>query len=152
MTANPVVWVLQTRVKQILADGVVDADEARDLMSTLAAFAGGDFEEGELTKSTSLPLCNPAPRMKFYGAPICFTGTFEFGGRKECEEAARALGAEPGGLTAKTHYLVIGVYATESWAQSSFGRKIEKAVEMRAAGKPISIIGEKHWVEQMKAA
>jgi hypothetical protein len=35
---------------------------------------------------------------------------------------------------------------------SAFGRKIEKAVEMRSEGKPIGIVGEAHWVEQMKAA
>ena len=37
-------------------------------------------------------------------------------------------------LTRTTRYLVIGVYATGSWAHPSFGRKIEKAVDMRAAG------------------
>ncbi len=41
-------------------------------------------------------------------------------------------------------------YATESWAQSAFGRKIEKAAEMRAGGHAIRIVGEAHWVEQMR--
>ena len=153
VTDNPVVRLLHERVRGILADGVLDADEAKDLMSTLISFAGGDFESGELTRSTSLPLCAPPPApMAFSSAPICFTGTFAFGTRKDCEVAAASVGAVPGSLTAATRYLIIGVYATESWSQSAFGRKIEKAVELRAKGRPINIIGERHWVEQMTAA
>ena len=80
------------------------------------------------------------------------TGTFAFATRKDCETAAASVGAIPGSLTAGTRYLVIGAYATESWSQSAFGRKIEKAVELRAKGRPINIVGETHWVEQMTAA
>jgi hypothetical protein len=40
---------------------------------------------------------------------------------------------------------VIGEYATDAWQNSSFGRKIEKAVAMREAGSPISIVSEAHW-------
>jgi NAD-dependent DNA ligase len=150
VTGNPIVSVLQRRIKQVMADGIVDGDEAKDVMETLAAFAGGDFETGELTRATSLPLCDPAPTMTFYGSPICFTGTFAFGSRKECEAAVIERGALPCSLTMKTRYLVIGIYATESWSQSAFGRKIERAVDMRGAGKPINIVGEAHWTEQMK--
>jgi NAD-dependent DNA ligase len=149
VTSNPVVRILKDRVDSVLADGVVDAQEAAELMVTLTAFAGGDFEHGEVTKSTSLPLCDPYPSLTFYGAPITFTGTFAYGDRRTCEDAARQRGANPGSLTQKTRYLVIGAYATESWSQSSFGRKIEQAVAWRSAGKPISIISEAHWVEQM---
>jgi NAD-dependent DNA ligase len=151
VTDNPVIRLLNNRLRRFLADSVLDADEAADLLMTLTAFAGGDFEAGEITKATSLPLCDPAPTMVFQGVSICFTGTFAFGTRKACEAAAEALGAVPGSLTAKTRYLVIGTYATDSWSQSAFGRKIEKAVEMRGEGKPIRIVGETHWIEQMKA-
>jgi hypothetical protein len=34
---------------------------------------------------------------------------------------------------------------------STFGRKIEKAVEMRNKGVPIAIVGKQHWVAQMGA-
>ena len=110
ITDNPVIRLLNERVRHILADGVLDAEEAADLLVTLTAFAGGDFEKGEITKATSLPLCDPAPTMSFIDATICFTGTFAFGTRKECENAAFAHGAIPGNLTAKTRYLVIGLY------------------------------------------
>lgn len=150
VTWNPVVRLLRNRIQGIMADGILDKDEARDLMSTLTSFAGGDFESGEIIKSTSLPFCDPYPTMTFRGAPMCFTGTFAFGQRKHCEAAVSALGARPGGLTASTRYLVVGAYATDSWAQSSFGRKIEKAVDLRLKGRPINIVGEAHWIAQMQ--
>jgi NAD-dependent DNA ligase len=150
ITGNPVVRMLQRRIDQVMADGIVDVEEAADLMSTLSAFAGGDFEAGELIKSTSLPLCDPVPSMQFEGASICFTGTFNYGNRKQCEAAVETLGSIPGSLTLKTRYLVIGVYATESWRQSAFGRKIETAVELRSKMNFINIVGETHWIEQMR--
>jgi NAD-dependent DNA ligase len=147
---NPVLKLLYDRVEKVLADGVLDPDEATDLLEALTRFCAGDFEIGETLKSTSLPLCEPAPALSFGGSTFCFTGTFAFGSRKDCEKAVIDLGGIPGSLTRTTRYLVIGAYATESWAHSSFGRKIEKAVDMRASGVPIAIIGENHWVEHLR--
>lgn len=151
VSANPVVGLLYDRVDLMLADGKLDPDEARELLDTLTHFAAGDFELGEVTKATSLPLSDPAPTIRFSGSGFCFTGTFAFGSRRECEAAVADLGGIPCSLTMKTSYLVIGEYATESWAHSSYGRKIEKAVEMRDSGVPIAIVGESHWVGEMRA-
>ncbi|MCB5175227.1 BRCT domain-containing protein [Microvirga lenta] len=150
LTENPVINLLYRRVDKILNDGKLDAEEAADLLETLTRFSSGDFEIGEALKATSLPLCDPAPTIRFIGSSFCFTGTFAFGSRKDCETAIAKLGGNFGSLTQKTTYLVIGAYATDSWAHSAFGRKIEKAVGMRAGGVPISIVGESHWVEQMR--
>jgi NAD-dependent DNA ligase len=147
---NPIISNLLSRVKDILSDGILDDDEAKELFETLKKFSGGDFEIGELLKSTTLPFCNPQPRILFDGRNFCFTGTFAFGSRRECEAAVIDMGASAGSLTGKTDYLVIGVYATDSWAHSTYGRKIEKAVAMREKGERISIIGEAHWVEFLK--
>jgi len=144
---NPVVANLLQRVNQMLSDRVLDADESRDLLETLTKFSGGDFELGEVLKSSSLPLDEPPPEILFDQTRFCFTGTFAFGSRQECEDAVERRGATAGLLTLKTDYLVIGIYATESWIHSSYGRKIERAVELKEEGVPVSIIGEAHWVE-----
>ena len=122
-SSNPVVKLLLDRVDAILADGIVDPEEAIDLFTVLKQFAGGDFELGETLKSTTLPLDNPPPTIKFRSSCFCFTGTFAFGTRKECEAAVLAKGGLCKALTQETSYLVIGAYATESWAHSAFGRK-----------------------------
>jgi NAD-dependent DNA ligase len=149
--ANPVVADLLGRVDAILADGIVDPAEAADLLDVLKRFAAGDFEIGETLKATTLPLDAPPPTISFPSSIFCFTGTFAFGTRKECEAAVKAKGGLCGSLNQQTRYLVIGVYATDSWAHSTFGRKIEKAVEMRQKGLPIAILGEQHWVSKLRA-
>jgi len=54
-------------------------------------------------------------------------------------------------LTQETGYLFTGIHATDGWAHATFGRKIEKAVTLREKGLPIAIIGEQHWVAQLRA-
>jgi NAD-dependent DNA ligase len=143
---NPMIHNLMKRVQEMLQDNILDDEERAELFETLKRFAGGDFELGELQKSTSLPLDEPPPVIQFEDARFCFTGTFAYGSRKDCEAAVKALGATSGGIASKTDVLVIGAYATDSWAHSSFGRKIEKALEIREEGSQISIVSELHWV------
>lgn len=148
---NPVIRVLYERVEQILADDVLDEDEAAELLDTLTRFCAGDFELREARTSSTLALCDPAPAMRFAGMTYCLTGTFAFGSRRQCEEAVIEAGGFCGGLTQQTNYLVIGTYATDGWAHSSYGRRIEKAVAMRSAGIPISIVHEPHWAAHVRA-
>lgn len=145
----PIFNALYHRISAMLIDGVLDAEEQAELLDTLNRFADRTFELGEAMKATSLPLCDPAPALTFPGRAYCFTGTFLFGKRKDCEAAVTALGAAAGSLTKTTSVLVIGAYATESWKHSAFGNKILKAVEMRSGGMPISIVSEEHWTRHL---
>lgn len=142
---QPVIKTLYRRINDVLADSVADQDECADLLTTLHEFTRGDIELGEVLKATSLPLCKPAPALTFPGKRYCFTGTFSFGKRTQCEGAVTDRGATAGSLTQKTNVLVIGVYATESWKHSAFGNKILQAVEWRDSGIPIAIVSERHW-------
>lgn len=146
---QPVIRVLYSRVGEILGDGIVNEDEKGELLDTLSQFSNRDFEIGEVLKSSTLPLCDPAPKLSFEGLRYCFTGTFNYGQRKHCEQAVIERGAQVGSLTQKTNVLVIGIYATESWKHSSFGNKILKAGDMRDQGYPISIVSEPHWVSHL---
>lgn len=142
---HQIVKTLYTRINEILADGIVDEDEKIELLDTLEQFASRDFELGEILKSTTLPLCEPAPALTFANKIYCFTGTFNYGQRKHCEAEVIKRGGIVGRLTKKTQILVIGEYATGSWKHSSFGNKILKAIELRDNGIPISIVSEQHW-------
>jgi len=146
---QPVVRILYQRINDALADGELDDEEARELLATLNEFSNRDFELGEVLKATTLPLCDPAPDLIFPGRRYCFTGTFNFGGRRACEDAVAQRGGWAGSLTRETNVLVIGVYATDSWKHSSFGNKILKASEMRDAGVSISIVAEEHWARHL---
>jgi NAD-dependent DNA ligase len=146
---QPMIRRLYDRVNAIMADGIADAEECRDLLGTLNDFSNRDFQLGEVLKATTLPLCDPAPVLRFDGRRYCFTGTFNYGGRRDCEDAIIARGGSAGSLTQKTDVLVIGVYATESWKHSSFGTKIVKAVDWRESGLPIAIVSEDHWARHL---
>jgi NAD-dependent DNA ligase len=146
---SPFLQGLYERVEDYLSDDYLDEEEASDLLSTLKGVTGGNFELGEAIKSSSLPLCNPRPVIAFEQKRFCFTGTFSFGNRKACEAASSKLGARCGSMTMKTDYLVVGIYATDSWLHSSAGHKILKAVDYRDRGVPISIISEPHWIEHL---
>lgn len=144
---NPVTANLLCRVNSMLADGILDAEESRELFETLQKFSGGDFELGEVLKSCELPLDEPPPKVVCADNNFCVTGTFAFGTRKDCEAAVVKMGGKCGSLNQRTNFLVIGIYATDSWKHSSYGLKIEKAAKMRHEGVPIFIIGETHWVD-----
>ncbi len=145
LSDQPLVKTLFERVRSVLADGVVSKEEQSELFECLASLGTCDFELGEVLTASSLPLCNPAPTLQFVGRRFTFTGTFNYGQRSACERVVSERGAEAGSLTKQTDYLVIGLYATESWKHSSVGNKIIKACEMRDAGVPIAIVSEKHW-------
>ena len=145
VTTNPLIGMVEERLTMVLDDGIVDEDERRDLFDLLKRLTANDFELGEVLRSTELPLCTPKPHIEFEHKRFCFTGTFAFGSRNECSAEVTSRGGTAGGLTKKTDFLVIGEYATESWAQSSWGRKVESAVSNRDAGLPVRIVSEAHW-------
>ena len=151
-TNNPVAATLFKRVNDHLADDALDKDEASELLDTLNRFSGGNFELGEMLRSTSLPFDRPMPKVVFEAQDYCFTGTFAFGTRRDCKAQIERLGGSSGRMTSSTDYLVVGIYATESWAHSSYGRKIETAVDYRSRGGKVKIISEKHWVDAMEEA
>lgn len=143
---NPIIINLLDKVSFMLNDGVLDDDEARELIQLLSLISGASSEMGELAKTSSLPVNNPVPDISFTGKSFLFTGTCAFGTRQQCHEATGELG----GLIARSvtrslDYLVLGTYVTDSWAHESFGRKIEKAMEYRNNGVPVVIITEEHW-------
>lgn len=140
--------VLYSRVERALGDGKWDADEERELIETLMQIIGEpttDITMGSM--STTLPLDHPAPEILSEGRLFCFTGRFFCGSRREVETTALALGAQicPNPIK-RTHYLVIGAAGSRDWVHSSYGRKIERAVELRANGTPLAIISEEHWL------
>ena len=144
---QPLIRTLYQRLQETLHDGVVTDDERDELFQTLQSLSTGDFELGEVLKSTSLPLCHPAPDITFLDRRFTFTGTFKFGKRRDCETLIADRGAFAGPLSLKTDFLVIGLYATESWKHSSFGNKILEASRMRSEGIPIAIVSEEHWTK-----
>lgn len=146
---NPIILNLLEKVDSMLEDGVLDTEESEELLSVLHKITGESSEEGELGKTTTLPVDEPMPSVTFQDSTFVFTGTCAFGTRKQCHEATESLGgACVRGITKSLDFLVLGTYVTDSWVHENFGRKIEKAIEYRDSGEPIAIITEEHWVNE----
>lgn len=138
-----------------LADGVLDPEEESDLLGTLTALVGGEVyattrEQVIASLSSTLPLCDPAPKIIFPEARFVVTGTFAFGPRAKVVEAIEERGGRViPAVTKKMDFLVIGEIGSQAWRHSSYGRKIEKAVSLRDEGTPIRIVSEPHWTTHL---
>lgn len=138
------------RLKKVLEDNLLDEDEAEEIKELLKSFTGGKtITEQIKSMSSTLPLCNPFPNVSIENKIFCFTGTFTIGTRSQCESLIKELGGTttkaPSG---KTNYLVIGILGSDDWIHSSYGRKIESAVEYRDnKNTGIKIITEEHFIK-----
>jgi NAD-dependent DNA ligase len=144
---SPVIANLLGKVSVFLEDGILDEDEAKELLGVLQRVSGNPSAIGELAKTASLPVDDPLPEIEFGGRVFLFTGTCVFGTRKDCQQAIESLGGlNAKGVTKKLDYLILGTYVTDSWAHETYGRKIEKAMNYRSTGVPLVIVPEEHWI------
>ena len=156
---DPVVNILYRRLSNMLSDGVLDAEESRELLAMLQNFSGLSLCQGKSVKIASennftapndLPFNMPIPEIVWQERLFVFTGVMAYGPRKDCqaliEERGGLIG---GGINKKTHYLVVGSVGNDQWRHSSYGLKIMRAVELRESGSPVAIIGEHAWQEAL---
>jgi NAD-dependent DNA ligase len=140
--------VLVKRVRSVLADGVIAAEERLDLETTLRQLLGGSALETGATNGTAARLpVDETVRVAIAGKSFCFTGEFLYGTRSACERAVKQhAGDVAPGIRIDLDYLVIGTMASREWAHTTHGRKIDKALEYKAQGHAISIVAEDQWV------
>ena len=141
--------VVHRRVREILHDGRVTAEELGQLQDVLEKLVGGTLEKsGGAATGLSIGLgLDESVDIVVPNRQFCFTGTFLFGPRRKCADAVTGLGGVVrDGLSKSLDYLVLGSIATETWAHSSFGRKVEQANELRACGSSLAIVAENQWV------
>jgi len=142
--------ILYARLTEMLKDGILAGEEQVELLGTLREITGDSTMFVEPNRSTTLPLDKPAPEVDFTDKTFCLTGRFVFGSNLDCEETIVELGGSvvpsPG---KETHYLVIGELCSPDWVHTTFGRSIERAIELKEQGFPIRIISEEHWVNAL---
>jgi NAD-dependent DNA ligase len=142
--------ILYARLMETLQDGVVNLEERVELLETLRNITGDSTMFQESNHSTTLPLDMPVPEISFEDKSFCLTGRFVFGSTFDCEETIAEMGGTISDTpTDETDYLVIGEFCSPEWRHTTFGRSIEKAVELKEAGNSILIISEEHWVESL---
>jgi len=145
---------IYNRINEIMEDGIITEAERTDLVKMLSEISGNYFHETGAAdiEAPALPI-DDDPSIYFKNMTYCFTGDFMYGTRAACEKVVLRLGSMPlDGVSKKLDYLVIGSRISPMWTNTTYGRKIEKAVNLRDKGIEICIISEKQWFEGLADA
>ena len=135
----------------ITEDGVITEDERNTLKAFFAQFVDtrdsynlNEAELAELREHYSTQgICAAHPCIEVPDHIICFTGESALHTRHEIEDLITSHGGIfRKAVSGKTDYLVVGAEGNPCWAFSCYGRKIEKAMELRKSGGSVAIINE----------
>lgn len=144
--------VIHSAIEEALADGEISEAERAHLQEVLTKLVGTDFDSTGAASgvATSLPIDETAivfiPSRTF-----CFTGNFITGPRAKCEKMTEAAGGVMEKSVVKTlDFLVIGALASPDWKNTSYGAKIERAVENQRQGRPVRIVSERAWAAALQ--
>jgi hypothetical protein len=139
---------IESLVTSVLSDKKIDAEEHKLLMSYFGEFVSildnKTIMSPVLLEETNLVgLCSVCPQISFADTLFCLTGQSYKYTRSEFEEVIYSLGGKSASyISKKVNYLVVGSEGNPCWAYACYGRKVEKAVELRKAGYPIVIVHE----------
>lgn len=132
-------------------DNIISQDERNMLNAFFATFVD-TTESYNINQKTVLELqnkyaiggiCAVCPEIKICNEVFCFTGASQKASRSKIAQ----LIEEAGGIysdrvTNDTKYLIVGASGNPCWAFSCYGRKVEKAIDLRKKGKNIIIVHE----------
>lgn len=139
---------LDALILDVLRDGVIDDAEHKALVAFFNDFANTTGHRAvELREDPEHQLisgvCVACPEVHFPDHTFCFTGKSERLTRDQLQEQVCTRG---GGfsrtLTKKVNYLIVGADGNPTWAFACYGRKVEKAVQMRRKGSNLLIVHE----------
>lgn len=139
------------RVQLILKDGVISEVERNDLLQMLKEVTGNDFlETGVAQQDSPVFPVDDLDWVGFEGMTVCFTGKFIIGTRDTCNALiTRSGGTAAESVTKNLDILIIGALSSPDWINTTYGRKIEKAVSYRTeTGRPI-ILSEHQWTRMI---
>jgi hypothetical protein len=135
----------------ILSDGMITDEERNILMAYFSSFV--DLRNSyNLNEKTLIDLrntfninglCAVDPDIHFDSSVFCITGESKKASRNEMAGIIFDMGGEfKNNITKETKYLIVGADGSPCWAFACYGRKVEKALEMRKKGSSIMIVHE----------
>jgi NAD-dependent DNA ligase len=139
---------IESLIISVLADGRIDEKEHRILIAFFAQFVEVLDDKTLckpyiLTESTLKGVCATCPDINFQDSRFCLTGASSRYTRDVFADKIKKLGgAVVGSVSGRLNYLVIGGDGNPCWSYACYGRKVEKAIELRKAGAEIVIIHE----------
>lgn len=146
--------IINDRLKKILADGTITSDEKENLKTLLFSLGANKLTKtGSVTGLTATFGTTTPEKLIITGKLFCFTGTFIYGNRAVCENLVLELGGKTvRSITQKTDYLILGEFPSRDWITSSYGLKIQSALELKNKGRGIELLTEETWFNLIKNA
>jgi NAD-dependent DNA ligase len=143
--------VIHDRVRAVLEDGVVTEEERSHLVDTLNMLIQNRLADlAERVDLTELWF-DDAGTIGFGGSKFCLTGKFVFGSPGLCRSAIeQRSGIVTASVGDDTNFLVVGGLGLDEWRSGGLGVEIEKAMRLRATGRPVKIIPEDALVAQFR--
>jgi hypothetical protein len=140
---------IKSLVTSILSDGKIDDDERKRLLayfneySKIATKDVAEKIENEISDVLISGICTTDPQVEFAGKTFCFTGVAKKGTRSDLIKVVTDFGGKyVDNISKNTDYLIVGDNGNPCWAFACYGRKVEKAIDLRKEGLKVSIIHE----------
>lgn len=145
---------IRSLILSIVSDGKIEEEELLVLKAYLNQFVNLENKsiEHQLNRETQdiniSGHCTSNPDIDIDRKTFCVTGVLKSGNRASLEKQISDLGGIPTKtLTKKTDYLIVGDNGNSAWAFACYGRKVEKALEMRKGGHTILLIHEFDFID-----
>ncbi len=135
----------------ILEDGLVTEEERNTLkaffgefIDTTLSFNLNQAELDELKEKYNVKgICASCPEITFKDSVFCFTGASIRTTRQNLKAIIERLGGKYSDtVTKQIDYLIVGADGNPCWVFACYGRKVEKAIDMRKGGHRITIVHE----------
>lgn len=140
---------IRSLILTIVSDGKIEEEEILILKAYLKQFVALENNEvvAQIDKETfDIKIsghCTSDPDIQIDGKSFCVTGVLKSGNRKDIEKIITDMGGITTiSVTKKTDYLIVGDNGNPAWAFACYGRKVEKALEMRKSGHQICLVHE----------
>lgn len=139
---------IDSLVVGVMRDQKIDPEEHKLLKDFFAEFTAvlddRTITSPLISESANIAgLCAVCPEIEFAASTFCFTGASSKYTRRELEATVERLGGSFAPNVSKSvRYLIIGADGNPCWAYACYGRKVEKAVELRKKGARVLLIHE----------
>lgn len=147
---------IESLILGVLKDKVIDQDEHKLLLeffSEFVAIMDNKTIVNPIMHENSLVtgVCSVCPEITIDGSVFCFTGTSYRYSRNDISLLIQKIGGTfANSMSKSVNYLIVGSDGNPNWAYACYGRKVERAVELRKQGHKVVIVHENDFYDAVE--
>lgn len=146
---------IESLILSVLKDKMIDQNEHKFLLQFFSEFVAVMDNKtivNPIVHENSLitGVCAVCPEINFDGV-FCVTGTSNRYSRNELAGLIQNMGGTfTNSISKNVNYLIVGADGNPSWAYACYGRKVERAVELRKQGHKVVIVHENDFYDAVE--